>query len=675
MHVKSVHVLGHHQLAKTIKGILRLVDGKMRKFSPTGMEDDYVRQHLKELHNIAFPRIVDEGPAWMFLCHLHALGGRRPFEMSEIIGASKDWVDGREVFEDREYCGRQLDKVFGSWGRSADPTLYLTFPEYCRDVMRWGTAGGCKKSTVRGKTFRTKWAWGLSRVMRPGRGDREWEYAEVDMYKASQDKDQHTAIVALKEEATKTREVITTPMASYLRQSYLQYRWGRPPLDSPIGRKSWLGGFQRTRYAWYGAIDGQRFDHHVPAWFVEEVIRRMGDIEGDGKEVAEEEIEHLRKLHIRMPNGELVKYRGGVLSGWRLTSLIDSLVSYCAGQYVLDRTNSQGAIHVGMMGDDIILYSNTKTISKDKLVEYYDAFGLETNASKTTTGGVGEFLRKVYCPTGVLGYPALALKSVMWANPWIGNYDPTSAQEVSVNWLTWYSRLLPFRLDEKVHSWVQKALVDDLHRWNPVISKGDYDKFIRTPISAGGGGPIEWSKPAVWTVLTRDPGSRSDRFFQHFGLAVEKETVTKRDYTVHALDYGSLYKTAHGLSRTSGSTDTLRLPRNVNLTRAVVNWFFDPRSAGTAISGVLGIRVPNGLRVAGKAAILDYIMGANSAHGGLTTVQTTPDTMGRTTRLTRFVTSLYLNKKIQNKIRNIQAAVTIYGMVALSHVSCVRGTW
>lgn len=96
--------------------------------------------------------------------------------------------------------------------------------------------------------------------------------------------------VALKEETKKTRVIITTPMASYLRQCYLVYRWGRLKGDTPISSASWLGRFQSMDYRWYGCADAERFDHSVSKEIVKYIIEKMADIDDETRQVGREEI-------------------------------------------------------------------------------------------------------------------------------------------------------------------------------------------------------------------------------------------------------------------------------------------------------------------------------------------------------------------------------------------------
>lgn len=77
------------------------------------------------------------------------------------------------------------------------------------------------------------------------------------------------------------------------------------------------------------------------------------------------------------------------------------------------------------------------------MVKQYRNFGLKANMSKTTSGSVGEFLRRVISMDGTWAYPALGLRSVCYANPWLDHYTYHEETEVANCWFTTLNRLLP----------------------------------------------------------------------------------------------------------------------------------------------------------------------------------------------------------------------------------------
>lgn len=248
VYITMIKKSGQHILARSILGLLfkikKLMSLKKKKgeLAPSGQQDDdFVRKSLKQISGWAFPKVFDIGPAYMLLMHMENLGGQSPWTEQQIIDDITAWTSG--VNEGNfELLKPYYDQALMKWGKP-----HLSFREFCCDALRWGTSGGAKKATFFGEEFRSKWAWAYSQLFN---GDGTLNEG-VDLYKEAL-KEGNTCKVALKEESKKTRQIITTPMASYLRQCYLVYRWGRLRGDTPISEASWLGRFQKRQYAWYG---------------------------------------------------------------------------------------------------------------------------------------------------------------------------------------------------------------------------------------------------------------------------------------------------------------------------------------------------------------------------------------------------------------------------------------
>lgn len=673
LHYLSIHHCGHHQLAKTLHGLLSVIHQRIQQgHFPVGHEDDAVRQLLKLIHDFAFPLTVTQGPAYMFLCHMHAIGGRRAWDRDAVAERIKDWVDSKRLFVPTPDMQDHLSRLFDSWRPTNTPRLRLSFRSFCNDPLRWGTSGGARQSKLMGGTYRTKWAWALSRILNPdGTPKPSW-----DLYSEALAQDPDVAKVALKEESTKTREIITTPMASYMRQAYLAFLWGRPPIDSPIGRPGWLPQFQARRYMWYGAIDGKNFDHHISRSFIFLVLDHLGSLSPEAAAVAQAEKEHLLRLSVEGDGGEQWKYKNGVLSGWRLTSLLDTLATECVIHHITNTTNNPREIAHGSMGDDLALASDTVEIDTRVLAALYDSTGMETNISKTTGGCVGEFLRKVYAPQGVLGYPALGLKGVMFASPWIANFDPTNPQEVSKNWMTWLSRLLPLALpthQETLSRAVRALCLSDINRWSPKLGRTLIARALGTPVSAGGLGCMEWAS-GEWWVLKNEHKERARDLLSRFGIG-EKRVQLKEDWSVTSLDQSYVSLIARDISRTSNSRDTVKLPPDINLTEVVFRWFLDDSKSAVSVLRELGIQAPSGLRVSGKNQILDYILGLSSGAVGVTSIQSTPEVLGRLSAAYKPQALNYLMRRRGRGIRYLPAAITCLQAMTRSQTAVVRGTW
>lgn len=100
-------------------------------------------------------------------------------------------------------------------------------------------------------------------------------------------------------------------------------------------------------------------------------------------------------------------------------------------------------------------------------------------------------------PGGSWGYPALALRSLVYANPWVSSYAFEKETELSMTWHTFISRLIPHRSKEIGPSILTDCEQDLKNNFVP----GKWKQWLRTPVSAGGGGTIEFSDMSVWTRI------------------------------------------------------------------------------------------------------------------------------------------------------------------------------
>lgn len=663
---------GQKSIAATLLTILkkiRFMYDTSIKLSNSEYVDDFFRKNLKTIHDHCFPLVFTEGPAYSFFCHLHQLGGKVPYKKQDIEDDITAWVSGDIDSMDKDWVNRKFDKLFTLWGNPSG--VFLKPDDFYNDILRWGTSGGAPKSSLLGETYRTKWGWGFGKLLGP---DGEMN-PNVNLYTEAV-KGSGNAKVALKEEASKTRPIITTPMDSYLRQCYLLYRWGKPKLlNSPISSGSWLPMFMSSQFKWYGCVDGQRFDHSIPKWFVIEVVRRLGGLDEHTKLVAEEEIKSMQDLKIQW-NDRIWDWNGGLLSGWRITSLIGTIASWMAAQWIMEKTGTEGSLADGALGDDLILASNTVSLDKATLCKHYNEFGLRANMAKTTTGPVGEFLRKTYSDRGVEGYPALSIRSLVYANPWIESYNFEGPSELSNSWLVLYSRFLCHYTDPEFHSFIFSLAGDGLSHFFPHVSRHEWDCWLRTPVCAGGGGPLEWSDPSVWHTITytREVSERPTQFLQVLGVL--KATVSMRKTPLLSpTNLPTLKNKFDDLRRTPSAPIHAVLPKAINITRALYEWYISPEFKRTEIESILNTKLPLSLRTSSKADILSWIFGSNKDSGGVTTVCVPIEVSAQACKPIKNLTYTFSMSKRNKNLRHLGVASTLYAAHYFSNVDVVRGSW
>ncbi|UHK03145.1 MAG: RNA-dependent RNA polymerase [Sanya orius sauteri totivirus 1] len=670
---KALTSIGQKYLASTLLGLLFVIRNKFIYYIKNGFlqynqTDDFFRKHLKVISGFVFPGVFTGQTANRFFLHIHSLGGRAPYEVSDIIDDITKWVSYKPPFPQSDFVDSTLTSLFTLFPTSTLDT-HLNFKEFSNDPWRWGTSGGAPKSTLLGEAHRTKWSWAFSKLFNPD-GSLN---TDVDLYEQALLESQ-TAKVALKEEPTKTRAVITTPMASYIRQCYLLYRWGKPKINSPIGKSNWLSEFQKVNYAFYGCIDGDKFDQTIPKSFIVNFIDRMGKLDEECRRVADMEIASLETLQIEW-NNRVWNWQGGLLSGWRMTSIMGSFVSLLVAEYIKSKT-SFTSMEAGVLGDDLILYSHYRSISAEIMCHYYNEFGLRANMSKTTAGSVGEFLRKTYTPYGVYGYPALGLRSIFYANPWLDVYQVEKHQEMSRNWLTFYSRLLPYRTNENIHGWIRKCMLENMYqRWG---KRNIFNDWISTPITCGGGGPNEWSDRGRWTVLRelsnyKNSNNRLESFLNIFGIKTkEKEQPTLIDFK--KLDYTKLLTREDFLEHINHYY-SIRLPTGINLTNIIVRWYFNDDIPAVHLTKELNLLLPRGLRTGGKSEILNFLLGVYDKTVGLVSAQCSPECVGQNLRLAKAAVISFLAAKKGMKSADVAASAHLYAATLYSKLLLPSSSW
>lgn len=630
--------------------------------------DDYIRKHLKRISKWAFPKVFSEGPAYCFLMHMDMLGSKSPWTKEMVESDISKWTSG-DSGGNLELLQPYMDAIFHEWGFDSNSANFLSFKDFCNDPIRWGTSGGAKKTNIGGETYRSKWAWAFSKLLdNDGRLKPE---SEIDLYAAAI-AEPEVCMVALKEEEKKTREIITTPMASYLRQSYLAYRWNRLPGDSPLSNPSWLGAFQSTQYSWYGCADAERFDHSVTKEMVKYVVRKMGGIDEETEWVARHELESIDRLIIAW-NGKEWPYKGGLLSGWRITSLVGTMVSMSIGRYIIEKNNIPGARAVGM-GDDIILASPRFGLSRDQLFDSYAETGFNINLLKTISGPIGEFLRQVYSPRGVIGYPASAMGSVLYAPPWLERYSLEKEQEVSKNWLTLYSRYLPHSIDNMgLTTLIRNLIKTDIKQHFKI--KGNLDNWLDTPIPAGGGGVVEWSRPAVWCRIESDDNveRKKTSFLSLFGIG-EKNVKSSRSSRIVGINMRHVRHDASNMRRVS-QEHVYSIPKNVNKTNAFVRFVNDRNYTVSQLERDIHIKLPRGMRTCERVSIIKFLMGVEQNLSAFSSVQTTNDGLGALTRFFKNVYRLASQNRRLSSSADVPAIATLYAQQAFTHVDFVSGSW
>lgn len=559
----AVHIIGH------VNDILEnFFENRIFTENQEVMEyvDDISRKVLKVVDDWGFglltkTKFKDVG---LLLNGIATSGGPTGWYKDVLIENCESWVTGekRWAANYKGYVQKKLEKWCYQWvnEHAEVKKQKMNFTQYCSDPMKWATGGGAKKKTMPWTStpddvFRTKWAWAISTIATHG----------CDEVYSQALKEPNVAAVALKEE-TKTRLVITTPMASYLRQSYILYRMGTPTfLNSTLVSPLILNEFASSVGYNYVCIDASRFDQNFPKWAVIMFLRIIERSLPSGEEYLElkslinEEIESLSSLRVSIMGREF-EYQSGLLSGWRLTSILGSIASAILCEFINE--SMQLGMHYITQGDDIFMI-NVNPVDVEMLMDVCDRFGVDTHPDKCMFGSVGEFLKFVYTREKIVALPSRTLRSICYINPWLDKTAERTPSDVAGGWMNLLSRLNMVSPDEKMSREICKYMFRDIHGWasNKMIVNNkdervhlnieDIRRLIATPRLLGGLGCWETSgyvnrtlSRVTYSEMTeiRDRHKTADQqFFEMFGVQTTSGTFKKqRLYNTTPYNIGSM---------------------------------------------------------------------------------------------------------------------------------------
>lgn len=430
---------------------------------------------LKKLKELAFKhgKLLFPG-YWEELCDLHNFFGAQPENEEALLDFESQvaaWVHDEKV-EDAATSSRHklimrgldiIEKMCGKAPRG--PSL----DEFLKDSDSWVTSGASTVKGVKGAR-KTK----ASAVATLDRSSLLALMFEMDPVVYS---------VLIKRERTKLRNLVTSPMSLHMQMSFIgstleRHLWKFIPssLRKDFGLKHWIRWQQRMNKVLYVPIDQSKFDH-VPSGKVLartfSVLCNMCTHEVDSERMQISRIMQKRlKEGTVLFNGKQWAHRRGVLSGWRWTSVVDTVIN-AAEHYAIAEMCAvplQSPQYNCYQGDDTLI-ATTGWDMAASLVEAYTHV-LPVNPQKFFLNDYRtEYLRMVLFREGECywrrrGYPARAVMSLIFANAWSGGtLTPSSLVE---SWSRLASRMGP---GNNVHKHCVRDLCGLLRcSWNDAVA-------------------------------------------------------------------------------------------------------------------------------------------------------------------------------------------------------------
>jgi hypothetical protein len=388
----------------------------------------------------------------------------------------------------------------------------IGFSDWISDVTNWGRSGSTKypakvKTTGGVKAMKNKWATA-------------WGYDSTVLYKDAMKLRPDELKVVQKRERGKVRGVIASGDSQYLRMSYVSY-WLEDILrDHPqttlfMSKRQRVSMWQRMCRFGHSVripIDQSHFDWQPTRVMINivlsEIMTLILEEAGPWVEllvpVMRDIIYTMNRMTYVDTGAGFVRYEKGILSGWRWTSLLDTVIN--AGEFnaLWNWISSQYGIEgdpysINFQGDDVwtVLESYNQAIL---LAESYKLTSFEVNPFKFFVSyRRDEYLRQVARSGIVKGIPARMLPSLFYRTP-LGIPPPKGVirlRETFDNWMKLFGRA-KVNISAFV-SYMIRDLSGDIG-----VNKELVNRWLGTPSCLGGGGM--WYSTGTWVTVS--PGRR-----------------------------------------------------------------------------------------------------------------------------------------------------------------------
>ena len=332
-----------------------------------------------------------------------------------------------------------LDILFKSIGKCEQGQK---IDDWLLDTDKWVTGGASTESGIKGAR-KTKSSTVAAH-------DQQWLKAQL------YDKSDVKYKMLIKRERTKLRNLVTAPFSLHMQMSFLgekleEHLWKHIPtsLEKNFGIGNWMGWQQEMNKNIFMPIDQSKFDH-IPSGRVLEKIFSLiveacvnaGDIER--AEIGKILLSRLKRGNIEF-NGRIWRHLRGILSGWRWTTVIGTVLN--AGMYLglcykfgLPIASKRNTAH---QGDDLLAAVASWDAAAVTVKKYMDIFPV--NPSKFFLDkNRAEYLRLVLFREGHSkwrrrGYPARAFMSLLYANAW--SSGTKTASSLVAGWSKFAGRL------------------------------------------------------------------------------------------------------------------------------------------------------------------------------------------------------------------------------------------
>jgi len=459
---------------------------------------------------------------WRYLCHLARLKDYvEEVDITKFKDSVAYWVTPKEhtwfgdsvEFDKRFYDA--VHKVVAKNFKTVEPQF--TVDEYINNRAIWGVGGAVLAEeranlyeVIDGKPVKVKHSkWTFA-----------WTVNNSTIKHGMLRKRKQFAKAFVKKEVRKSRAVISSDIWTYLKMDYISKTMLDEYFKGDERSTLWMTQDQRMQMweklthftnGWRMPVDQGEFDQQQKRSMVLAVIKALKYYMLLSATRYHDDITKVFDLILYAldggtisVDGSIYEYLNGVLSGWKWTALIDTIISLTIAQLSIDMCSEAGRTpqlyHLYVQGDDCD-YSLGSKEDCIAVMAAYRAMGWIVHPKKSYISKTrDEFLRRAMTPGHVDGYPARSPTSILWSNPvkTIVPFGFSSATEVCDKWHRFGNRLGVQLIDE--------AAIDISRSLK--LNIGDTRRWLHTPSSVGGAGYKPYSHS--WLSLPDAEITRGD---------------------------------------------------------------------------------------------------------------------------------------------------------------------
>lgn len=437
------------------------------------------------------------GSLWRYLVDLDMLFGSstQGGTDAEIAAELKDWVSSSTKWK-----GDVVNEMFDTGMVEVAARMRLSAAtlrierrgadDFHKWPSEWVSSGASSSDGLPGvrsskvSTF-LRWAHEIPAYLRTGR--RKWP-----------DAPSRNGLLR-KRERKKVRATAKASWTSFVDQSFCLQGVERivgDALRTTVGAKDevklWHDLESDVRKFFPLPIDIPSFDHRPTSRMVLAAARLLMEVCDDGSVEMHNSRERVIKQIVEgyVTDGKVqFAWKGGVLSGWRMTSVLDTVINAC----LAFGTKIPMSADPATTGDDAMFFMADKD-DAESLIDVYDAVGIHRRKFYRD-GERSEFMRylMVKGTRCRVGYPARAWAGYVFTQAFSGGGVATVMEFVDD-----YERLVQRGLDHReMYNQCVARVSDHLG-----VGYAEASRFLHTPASVGGGGQRPYTMS--WRAVTRD---------------------------------------------------------------------------------------------------------------------------------------------------------------------------